>query len=141
MKERKEAGTSFYSIRVVREATGLTERRIRYYETLKMLVPRRTQGNQRLYTEEDIERLKYIKKLLDNGISLREAKLQLKQEDHWQDGMMQEPVERDADVYFHAKMLTRQHHAHHDSLYPLKDRDMLLKKIRRSDSVQSFEEE
>jgi len=51
--------------------TGLTRRRIRYYEKAGLLKPARTQGNRRLYSPADIRRLVEIKRLLEDGFDLK----------------------------------------------------------------------
>lgn len=133
MKDSEQFGVALYSIGTVKEATGLTERRIRYYETLQLLTPRRTQGNQRVYTQQDIERLKQIKQLLDNGISLREVREQLKQQDSLLQYRRQDEIERDADSYFQGKRLARGETVNTGSLYPLKNRADIIRRLRRDD--------
>ncbi len=64
-------------LRRIQEAaaeTGLTPRAIRYYEELGLLRPAaRTDGAYRLYDDDDIERLRFIKGLRDDaGFSLAE---------------------------------------------------------------------
>ncbi|MCL8207897.1 MAG: MerR family transcriptional regulator [Actinomycetia bacterium] len=61
----------------VKRLTGLTERRIRYYESQGLLEPLRSPGHQRQYTAEDVERLKEIKRLLDGGVHLKAVKERL----------------------------------------------------------------
>ena len=63
-------------IGVVAEATGLTQRTIRYYEELGLLpAPERTQGDFRLYTAQDVYRLAEIARLKDLlGFSLADIK-------------------------------------------------------------------
>jgi len=58
------------------EATGLTQRTIRYYEELGLLPPpERTQGDFRVYTEQDVRRLREIARLKELlGFSLAEIK-------------------------------------------------------------------
>jgi DNA-binding transcriptional MerR regulator len=58
---------------VVERLTGLTRRRIRYYEKWGMLNPSRTEGGHRLYSPENLETLKRIKRILDSGITTMEA--------------------------------------------------------------------
>jgi DNA-binding transcriptional MerR regulator len=60
----------------VAEATGLTQRTIRYYEELGLLpAPERTQGDFRLYTAQDVHRLAEIARLKELlGITLAEIK-------------------------------------------------------------------
>ncbi|RJQ08739.1 MAG: MerR family transcriptional regulator [Bacillota bacterium] len=56
---------------VAERMTGLTRRRIRYYEAVGLLEPARTPGNRRLYSSADIRRLLEIKRLLEEGYDLR----------------------------------------------------------------------
>jgi MerR family transcriptional regulator, repressor of the yfmOP operon len=56
--------------------TGLTQRTIRYYEELRLLpAPGRTEGDYRLYTEDDVARLLKIVRLRDLlGFTLAEVR-------------------------------------------------------------------
>ncbi len=65
-------------MRVVKEKTGLTSRQIRYYDQMKLIFPDRTKGNQRLFSEGDIERLLRIKDLLEKGYTLDVIKEKIK---------------------------------------------------------------
>ncbi|HBQ96090.1 MAG: MerR family transcriptional regulator [Firmicutes bacterium] len=133
MKHANHADQPTFSIGVVKEATGLTERRIRYYETLHFISPRRTQGNQRLYTQADIDRLKYIKSLLDHGVSLKEVRVQLQQEDLMNyERDYDDEVERDAESYFQGKLIARRAEVHRDSLYPLINRHEIIRRLTRN---------
>src|SRR4051794_22616296 len=71
-----ESGERFMQIGEVAERTGLTQRTLRYYESIGLLPPAtRLEGGFRLYTEEDIRRLDQIvqlKRLL--GFSLAEIR-------------------------------------------------------------------
>lgn len=129
----KDETQALFPIGAVKEATGLTERRIRYYETLELLMPRRTQGNQRLYSQHDIERLKRIKQLLDNGISLRAVREILKQEDAQLAHHRENEIERDADSYFLGKRIARGETPGHGSLYPLRNRAEIMRRLERDD--------
>src|SRR5437868_7646621 len=52
---------------------GLTERTIRYYEERGLLESvKRLDGGQRVYTDDDVRRLKFIQKLKVLGLSLDE---------------------------------------------------------------------
>ena len=64
-------------MRVVKERTGLTSRQIRYYDEVDLIFPDRSPGNQRLFSENDITRLKKIKKLLEEGYNIRTIKKKL----------------------------------------------------------------
>lgn len=125
----KDGGQSFFPIGAVKEATGLTERRIRYYETLELIAPKRTQGNQRLYSIQDIERLKEIKSLLDSGVSLRDVREHLKQLDASLHGT--DEIERDAESYFQGKRLARGEPLNRGSLYPLRNRADIMRRLER----------
>ena len=62
-----------YTMAVVERLTGLTRRRIRYYEKCGLVRPQRTQGGHRLYSPENIETLLRIKSIMDSGITTIEA--------------------------------------------------------------------
>jgi DNA-binding transcriptional MerR regulator len=66
--------TPLLRIQEVSAALGLTTRTLRYYEELGLLKPAaRSEGDYRLYDEDDLERLRFIKGLRDDaGFSLAE---------------------------------------------------------------------
>ena len=71
-----DKSTIRYQIGEVAERTGVTQRTLRFYEE-KGLVhpPQRMDGGFRLYSEEDVTRIEYIKKLQDLlGFTLSEIK-------------------------------------------------------------------
>ncbi len=60
-----------YIISIVSEILGLHPQTLRQYERLGLIIPSRTDGNTRLYSEEDVERLKYITVLTkEMGVNL-----------------------------------------------------------------------
>lgn len=62
-----------YRIGELAARVGLTERTIRYYEELGLLESvKRLEGGVRVYTDDDIRRLRYIRKLKALGLSLQE---------------------------------------------------------------------
>jgi len=62
-----------YRIGELASRVGMTERTIRYYEELGLLESvKRLEGGVRVYTDDDVRRLKYIKKLKTLGLSLQE---------------------------------------------------------------------
>jgi MerR family transcriptional regulator/heat shock protein HspR len=62
---------AYYMIGGVSEMLALHPQTIRQYERQGLISPGRTRGNTRLYSEEDIERLKFILTLTrDMGINL-----------------------------------------------------------------------
>jgi len=68
MTPRKKAG---YMISSVAESYRVHPQTLRLYERLGLLTPSRSQGNTRLYTDEDLERLEIILNLTrDLGVNL-----------------------------------------------------------------------
>ena len=68
-----EAGPATYRIGEVAAKVALTERTIRYYEELGLLDSvKRLDGGTRVYTDDDVRRLKFIRKLKLLGLSLQE---------------------------------------------------------------------
>ncbi|MCU0493769.1 MAG: MerR family transcriptional regulator [Chloroflexaceae bacterium] len=60
-----------YTIRVAAARAGLHEQSLRMYERRGLLHPQRSKGNIRLYSEEDIEQVLFIKRLMDDlGVNL-----------------------------------------------------------------------
>ena len=51
--------------------TGLTARQIRYYETAGLIVPVRSEGNHRLFSMNDFEKLLTIKILMEKGFTMK----------------------------------------------------------------------
>ncbi|MFB9762358.1 MULTISPECIES: MerR family transcriptional regulator [Bacillaceae] len=62
--------------------TQLSARQIRYYEEHDLISPVRTEGNRRLFSFNDVDKLLEIKDLLDQGLNLAGIKqvLQLKED-------------------------------------------------------------
>ena len=61
----------FYMISVVAEMFGIHPQTLRAYEREGLLQPSRTEGNTRLYSQEDIERIELILRLTkDLGVNL-----------------------------------------------------------------------
>ncbi len=60
-----------YRIKQVRQLTGISPETIRYYERIKMLpAPRRTPNGYRLYTADDVNRLRFIHRSRQLDLSL-----------------------------------------------------------------------
>src|SRR4030043_2291308 len=60
-----------YVISIAADMLGIEAHTLRYYERLGLVQPERSSGNIRLYSEEDIDRLRYIKALMsDCGVNL-----------------------------------------------------------------------
>jgi MerR family glutamine synthetase transcriptional repressor len=59
-----------FPIGTVMKLTELTARQIRYYEEHQLISPARTDGNRRMYSLNDIDRLLEVKDLIDQGINM-----------------------------------------------------------------------
>lgn len=60
-----------YVISVAARMLGVHAQTLRYYERAGMIEPSRSAGNRRLYSTEDIDRLRRIKTLIDDlGVNL-----------------------------------------------------------------------
>ncbi|MCL2024920.1 MAG: MerR family transcriptional regulator [Coriobacteriia bacterium] len=60
-----------YMIGIAAELAGVHPQTLRIYERKQLVEPQRTEGNTRLYSEADIERLRLIQELTqDEGINL-----------------------------------------------------------------------
>jgi MerR family glutamine synthetase transcriptional repressor len=68
-----------YAIGVVKRLTGLSERQLRYWEAQRLVVPARTPGNHRLYSQADMDALVWAARLRRRGYRLWDI-LALKQE-------------------------------------------------------------
>jgi len=65
----------YFPIGEIARRTGMTTRTIRYYEDIGLLASvRRIEGGRRVYTEEDIRRLKFVSRLKVLGLTLEEMK-------------------------------------------------------------------
>jgi DNA-binding transcriptional MerR regulator len=61
-----------YPIRTVAQLTGVNPRRIRAWEEqYHLITPARTGGGHRLFSEEDVDRIRWIKAMVDRGMSLK----------------------------------------------------------------------
>ncbi len=68
---------ALFPIGIVMKLTDLTARQIRYYEQHELIVPARTNGNQRLFSFNDVERLLEIKALIEKGVNIAGIKQML----------------------------------------------------------------
>jgi len=71
MAKKKKRGKVGYMISAVAEKFHLHPQTLRLYEREGLLTPSRSEGNTRLYTEEDVERLEVVVALTrDLGVNL-----------------------------------------------------------------------
>lgn len=59
-----------YMIGVAAQLAGMHPQTLRSYEQKGLVMPQRTSGNTRMYSQADIERLALINELTDEGINL-----------------------------------------------------------------------
>jgi MerR family transcriptional regulator/heat shock protein HspR len=59
-----------YGISVAASLVGNAPQNLRLYEARGLVSPARSEGGTRLYSEDDLERLRLIGELLDNGLNL-----------------------------------------------------------------------
>jgi len=66
-------GATYYQIGALANLVGMSPRTIRYYEEIGLLNSiKRIEGGKRVYTDRDIQRLKFIKRLKHLGLTLSE---------------------------------------------------------------------
>jgi MerR family transcriptional regulator/heat shock protein HspR len=81
-----------YVISIAARMIGIEAHTLRYYERLGLVEPERSSGNIRLYSEEDIERLRHVKVLMsDCGVNLAGVEVALRLMQRMRD--MQEQLE------------------------------------------------
>ncbi len=68
-----------FIISVAARMLGLRTQTLRYYESLGLIEPSRTRGNQRVFSRRDIERVQRIRDLMDDlGVNLAGVEVMLK---------------------------------------------------------------
>ena len=61
---------ALFPIGIVMQLTELSARQIRYYEENELIHPARTEGNRRMFSFNDVDRLLEIKSLIEQGVNL-----------------------------------------------------------------------
>ncbi len=68
--------TPKYTIRIVAQMVGMHEQSLRMYERKGLICPQRSDGNIRLFSDADVERVRFIKRLVDDlGVNLAGAEV------------------------------------------------------------------
>ena len=68
---RRQESEPRYVISIAARLVGVRTHTLRYYERIGIVEPSRSQGNIRLYSEEDVEMLRRVKTLMDDlGVNL-----------------------------------------------------------------------
>ena len=109
MAKRKTKGA--YMISVVAEMYDIHPQTLRLYEREGLLKPSRTEGNTRLYTEEDLKRLEFILNLArDLGVNISGIAIILQMRERMENmqSQMQEFV-----TYIQQEVMNRAHSADH----------------------------
>jgi DNA-binding transcriptional MerR regulator len=70
MSDRPDPTRGIYGISVAAELVGTGVQNLRVYERRGLVEPARTGGGTRLYSDQDIERLRRIAMLLGEGLNL-----------------------------------------------------------------------
>ncbi|RPF55911.1 MerR family transcriptional regulator [Aquisalibacillus elongatus] len=105
-KDRK--AMPLFPISIVSELTELSARQIRYYEEKNLVTPLRSDGNRRLFSFYDVDRLIEIKRLIDEGVNLAGIKQVLKlRENQVQEG---ESKERNQDSKYKEDLSEKELH-------------------------------
>jgi len=107
MAKRKKQGA--YMISAVAEMYEIHPQTLRLYEREGLLKPSRTEGNTRLYTDEDIERLELILSLArDLGVNISGIAIILQMRERMEE--MQRQM-TDFVSYVRSEVMTRAQHA------------------------------
>ncbi len=69
-KSGPRAGQALYAISVAAKLAGTGQQNIRLYETKGLILPERTAGGTRQYSDADVALLLHIGELLDQGLNL-----------------------------------------------------------------------
>ncbi len=73
---------ALFPIGIVMKLTDLSARQIRYYEQNGLISPVRTEGNQRLFSFNDVDRLLEIKTLIERGVNIAGIKEVMEKKKH-----------------------------------------------------------
>lgn len=65
-----DPGRGIYGISVAAELVGMDPQSLRLYERKELISPERTPGGTRRYSSDDIDRLRRISALLEDGLNL-----------------------------------------------------------------------
>ncbi|ARI77421.1 MerR family transcriptional regulator [Halobacillus mangrovi] len=78
MSDEIRRSMPLFPMGIVQSLTDLTARQIRYYEQHELIYPARSEGNRRLFSFNDVDRLLEIKDLIDQGVNMAGIKKVLK---------------------------------------------------------------
>ena len=69
-EQRLRAEQGVYGISVAADLVGVGQQTLRLYERKGLVEPERTEGGTRRYSENDVERMRRIGELVDDGLNL-----------------------------------------------------------------------
>jgi DNA-binding transcriptional MerR regulator len=75
------ADRPIFTLSVAADLLGLHPRTLRIYEEKKLVVPARTEGNRRRYSQNDIQRFQFIRRLTGGGVNLEGVRIILSMAD------------------------------------------------------------
>ena len=64
-----------FTLSVAADLLGLHPRTLRIYEEKGLVVPSRTEGNRRRYSQNDIQRFQFIRQLTSSGVNLEGVRI------------------------------------------------------------------
>lgn len=97
IRKRPEQDRPLYMISVAAELTGVHPQTLRIYERKQLVSPQRSPGNTRLYSQADVDRLRFIQYLTQTeGVNLAgvERIIELQRELDLVRAQLEEAVER-----------------------------------------------
>ncbi|KQL39177.1 MULTISPECIES: MerR family transcriptional regulator [Bacillaceae] len=94
MNDQVRRSTPLFPIGIVISLTELSARQIRYYEEHDLIRPARTEGNRRLFSFNDVDRLLEIKTFIEQGLNLAGIKevLNLKSSEKSKETVVQQVI-------------------------------------------------
>ncbi|MCA1009322.1 MULTISPECIES: MerR family transcriptional regulator [Halobacillus] len=78
MSDEIRRSMPLFPMGIVQSLTDLSARQIRYYEQHQLVQPARSEGNRRLFSFNDVDRLLEIKDLIEQGVNMAGIKQVLK---------------------------------------------------------------
>lgn len=128
MAHRRDEEQAIFIISVAAELAGVHPQTLRVYERKGLLHPYRTSGNTRRYSQRDIERLRRIQKLTQEGINLAGVMRIMELENKLEDlRALHEGVTAEINA-LHAAIADERSARERNALVPLRD----VRRVRRA---------
>ncbi|MGM0602652.1 MAG: MerR family transcriptional regulator [Bacillota bacterium] len=110
------------TMKEAKKRTGLSSRQIRYYDEQNLIFPGRTKGNQRIFSENDIQRMLKIKNLISAGYTIDRIREKINPPSFNDLDLNNLDIEED-------DLKNRFTEDELDSLFPVSNRTALIKKL------------